>query len=171
LRRLRECPKPTIAMIEGYCVGGGLAVATHADIRIASEESIFGIPAARLGIAYSFDKLSKLVELVGPAAAKDILFTGRRLQADEAHRIGLLTRVVPKATLRTAVSDYTTMIVENAPLSVQAAKFTIHQVTLPAGDRDMETVAGMARRCFDSRDYREGREAFAAKRRPEFVGE
>src|SRR5690348_5456682 len=120
--------KPVIAAIEGYCIGGGLAVAMKADIRIATRDSVFGVPAARLGIAYPIESIRDLINLVGPSEAKWILFTGRQLDAPEALRIGLISRVVERGALDAAISELTNTLAENAPLSMQAAKATVDQI-------------------------------------------
>lgn len=169
-KRMVTLDKPLIAMIQGFCIGGGLGVATSADIRIASEDSQFGIPAARLGLAYAFESLRKLVDLVGPAYAKEIMFTARRLNAQEALRIGLVNRVVPAADLEATVREMAETIVRNAPLTIRSAKVTIDQVLLDPERRDMGRVEASFNACFDSDDYAMGRKAFMEKRTPEFSG-
>ncbi|MCA1646057.1 MAG: enoyl-CoA hydratase/isomerase family protein [Chloroflexi bacterium] len=168
--KLASFAKPTIASIRGYCLGGGLALAMQADLRIADATSQFGIPAARLGIAYGFDGLRRLVALVGPAHARLILYTGNRIDAAEAHRIGLVNQVVPVAELRSFVFDLAHQIAANAPLSVTASKIGIDQVLRDPADRDLDALARAAVVCFDSQDYREGRTAFREKRQPRFDG-
>jgi enoyl-CoA hydratase len=168
--KLGAFPKPTIARIRGFCLGGGLAIAMQTDLRIASEASQFGIPAALLGIAYGFDGLTKLVQLVGPAHARMILYTANRIDAREAERIGLINKAVPDAKLDQEVLAIARRIAENAPLSVHASKITISEVMKDPGERDLETVARATAACFDSADYREGRTAFLEKRRPRFQG-
>ncbi len=162
--------KPTIARIGGFCLGGGLAIAMQADMRIAGFDSQFGIPAARLGIAYGFDGLRKLVQLVGPAHARFILYTAERIDAREAERIGLINKAVPGHELDKAVQDIARAIAENAPLSIAASKLTINEVTKDPGDRDLEAIRRAGAACFDSADYKEGRTAFMEKRRPRFHG-
>jgi len=169
-RKLAEFPKPTIARIRGYCLGGGLAIAIHADLRIASPDSQFGIPAAKLGIAYGFEGLRRLVSLVGPAHARMILYTGERISADEALRIGLVNRVVPAEELESAVDKIAHTIASNAPLSVAASRIAIDQVLLDPAERDLDALARATAVCFDSEDYREGRAAFLEKRPPVFKG-
>jgi len=169
-RKLASFPKPTIAKIRGYCLGGGLAIAMQTDLRIASSDSQFGIPAARLGIAYGFDGLRRLVSLVGPAHARMILYTGERIGADEAARIGLINRVVPAEDLESSVSHVAHTIAENAPLSIAASRMAIDQVLQDPQDRDIEALARATAACFDSEDYREGRTAFIEKRKPQFKG-
>jgi enoyl-CoA hydratase len=168
--KLKAFGKPTIARIRGYCLGGGLAIAMQADLRIAATDSQFGIPAARLSIAYGFDGLRSLVNLVGPAHARMILYTARRISAAEAERIGLINKMVPDEELSDAVLDIARTIADNAPLSVAASKFTINEVLKDPSERDMGEVARLAKVCFDSEDYSEGRRAFAEKRAPVFSG-
>ena len=168
--KLAQFPKPTIARIRGYCLGGGLAIAMQTDIRIASADSQFGIPAAKLGIAYGFEGLRRLVSLVGPANARMIMYTAERIGADEALRIGLVNRVVPIDELDSAVDHVAQTIAGNAPLSVAASKVAIDQVLLDPKDRDLDALTRAATECFDSEDYREGRAAFLEKRSPVFRG-
>jgi len=168
--RLASFPKPLIAKIRGFCLGGGLGVAMQADMRIASEDSQFGIPAARLGIAYGFEVTRRLVSLVGPAHARGILMTAQRISAAEALRIGLINRMHPVEELDDAVAKIAATIVDNAPLSVRAAKLIIDQATRDPDKRDMDAIAAIMTACFDSADYREGRTAFMEKRKPVFAG-
>ena len=162
--------KPLIAMIRGYCIGGGLAVALQADIRIASEDSRFAIPAARLGLGYGFGGMRTLTDLVGPAKAKEIMFTARRFGAEEALRIGLVNRVVDGARLEEMVRHYAGLIADNAPLTVRAAKTAVGEALKDPADRDLAALEKMIRACFDSADYVEGRSAFMEKRAPRFSG-
>jgi enoyl-CoA hydratase/carnithine racemase len=168
--KLSRFPKPTIAMIRGYCLGGGLAIAMQTDLRIATHESQFGIPAARLGIAYGFEGLRNLVSLVGPANARMIMYTGERFGADEALRIGLINRVVPSDELENHVFALAQTIASNAPLSVAASRLTINQLLLDPQERDFDAVQRASVAAFDSEDYREGRAAFLEKRKPQFTG-
>ncbi len=163
-------PKPTIARIRGFCLGGGLAIAMQADLRIAAFDSQFGIPAARLSIAYGFDGLKKLVQLVGPAHARMILYTANRIDAHEAERIGLINKAVADEDLNDAVLEIARTIADNAPLSVAASKLTINEVMKDPNERDMEAVRRAGAVAFDSDDYKEGRTAFMEKRRPKFQG-
>ena len=162
--------KPLIAMIRGYCLGGGVAIAMAADMRIAADDARFGIPAARLGIAYGFGYLKKLVDLVGPAYAKEILLTARRLGAEEALRIGLVNHVVPVAELEAVVRETCATIIDNAPLSLIANKAIIDEIAKDPGERDMARLDELARLCYDSADYAEGRRAFMEKRKPVWSG-
>ncbi len=169
--RMATLHKPLIAMIDGFCLGGGLAIALNADMRFASEGAQFGVPAARLGIAYAFDSLRRLVTLVGPAMANEIMFTADRLNAETALRIGLINRVIPADDLEATVRELATTIVNNAPLSVNASKVTIKEILKDPEDRDMDGLADIAKACFDSADYAEGRQAFMEKRPPVFTGQ
>jgi enoyl-CoA hydratase/carnithine racemase len=168
--KLAAFPKATIARIRGFCLGGGLAIAMQTDLRIAAVDSEFGIPAARLGIAYGFDGLTKLVDLVGPAHARMILYTGTRIDAREAERIGLINKAVENEELNDTVLDLARTIADNAPLSIAASKLTIGEVLKDREERDLEAMRRATAACFDSADYREGRTAFMEKRRPRFQG-
>ena len=165
-----DYPKPTIACIRGFCLGGGMLVAMLSDIRIAADNSQFGIPAAKLGIAYGYDGLKHLVSLVGPSWARLLMYTGMRINSAEALRIGLVERVLPDAELWEATMDIARTISGNAPLAIKAAKLTISQVLKDAADRDMEAVKAIGTACMDSEDFREGRQAFMEKRKPQFKG-
>ena len=167
---LEESRKPTIAMIDGYCIGGGLAVAISCDIRICSAKSRFGIPAARLGLGYAFDGLRRLVGLVGPAFAKEIMFTASRFDSDRALATGLVNRVVVEGDLKKTVTELAETIAGNAPLTVAAAKRIIGEIQKDADERDLELCRSLVEACFDSEDYVEGRTAFMEKRKPNFVG-
>jgi enoyl-CoA hydratase/carnithine racemase len=168
--RLADFPKPIIARIRGYCLGGGLAIAMQADLRIASEDSQFGIPAARMGITYGLKNVQTLVSLVGPAHARMLLYTAARINSSEAMRIGLVNQVVENEQLSDVVAELARTIAENAPLSVRANKLIIDQVMLDPGERDLEAVKQAGIECLNSKDYREGRAAFMEKRAPRFRG-
>jgi enoyl-CoA hydratase len=167
---LADYPKPTIACIRGFCLGGGMQVAMLADIRIAATDSQFGIPAAKLGIAYGYDGLKHLVSLVGPSWARLLMYTGMRIGSAEAVRIGLVDRVVPDAELWEATTEIARTISGNAPLAIQAAKITIAQVLKDESKRDMDAIRDIGTACMDSEDFREGRRAFMEKRKPQFKG-
>jgi enoyl-CoA hydratase/carnithine racemase len=167
---LADYPKPVIACIRGFCLGGGMQVAMLADIRIASENSQFGIPAAKLGIAYGYDGLKHLVSLVGPSWARLIMYTGMRIDSAEGLRIGLVDRVVPDSELWSATTEIARTISGNAPLAIQAAKITIAQVLKDPDKRDMDAIKAIGTACMDSEDFREGRQAFMEKRKPKFKG-
>jgi enoyl-CoA hydratase len=167
---LADYPKPTIACIRGYCLGGGMQVAMLTDIRIAAEDGQFGIPAAKLGIAYGYDGLRNLVSLVGPSWARLLMYTGMRIDSKEALRIGLIDRVVPTDQLLGETLELATTIATNAPLAVKAAKITIAQVLKDPAGRDMEAIRQIGIDCMNSEDFREGRQAFMEKRKPQFKG-
>jgi len=168
---LARLDKPLIAMIDGYCVGGGLALALTADLRLASETSRLGIPAARLGLGYDYEGLATLARLVGPSVAKDMLFSARLLDAHEALRVGLVNRVLPPPQLEPAVHDYARSVAGNAPLTVRAAKAALRLFENGAPAPDTHAIARLVEQCFDSEDYREGRRAFMEKRTPVFKGQ
>ena len=167
---LGNFPKPTICCIRGFCLGGGMQVAMLTDIRIAAEDSQFGIPAAKLGIAYGYDGLRNLVSLVGPSWARLIMYTGMKIDAAEAVRIGLVDRVLPDAGLWDATMEVARTISGNAPLAIKAAKITIAQVLKDESQRDLEAIRAIGHACMDSADFREGRQAFMEKRKPQFTG-
>jgi enoyl-CoA hydratase len=167
---LADFPKPIIACIRGFCLGGGMQVAMAADIRLASENSQFGIPAAKLGIAYGYDGLKHLVSLVGPSWARLLMYTGTRIDSAEALRIGLVDRVLPDAELWNATTEIARNISGNAPLAIKAAKITIAQVLKDESHRDIDAIKAIGTACMDSEDFREGRQAFMEKRKPQFKG-
>jgi enoyl-CoA hydratase len=167
---LANYPKPTIACIRGFCLGGGMQVAMLTDIRFAAENSQFGIPAAKLGIAYGYDGLRNLVSLVGPSWARLIMYTGMRIDSAEALRIGLVDRVLADGELWNATMEVARTISGNAPLAIQAAKITIAQVLKDPDKRDMEAIKAIGTACMDSEDFKEGRTAFMEKRKPKFKG-
>jgi enoyl-CoA hydratase/carnithine racemase len=169
-KRLLEFPKPVIAKIQGFCMGGGLGIAMSCDMRIAGTGSEFGIPAARLGIAYGWDMVRSLVDLVGPAHAHFILMTGGRFAGEEAERMGLINKLHPAESLDAEVAKITSAIAVNAPLSLLANKRTVRAVLSDPAARNMAAIEAAAVACFDSADYREGRRAFMEKRKPVFTG-
>lgn len=167
---IHQCPKPTIAMIRGYCIGGGLGIALCCDLRIAAENSIFGIPAAKLGLGYGYSNLRKLVDVVGPATAKEIFYTARRFNAAEALGMRLVNRTVPDGELEDFVRGYADRIAENAPLTVQSVNLIVNEIVKDPSARDMAKCDDLTAACFASADYVEGRRAFMEKRKPDFVG-
>ncbi len=169
-RAWADLDKPIIAMIRGYCIGGGLLTAMQADIRIASDDSQFGVPAARLGLGYAFEGVQALTALVGPSWTSEILFSARRLSADEAQRIGLVNRVVPVVELEEQVRTLAASIAANAPLTVTACKVAIREAMRTPDERDLTRVDRLVEECFRSEDYREGQAAFVEKRPPQFKG-
>ncbi len=168
--KLQETLKPTIAMIRGYCIGGGLATALSCDIRIAAEGSRFGIPAAKLGLGYAYDGIKKLIDTVGPAFAREIFYTARQFSAEEALAMGLINRLVPAGELEGYVKNYCDMIAANAPLTIRAAKQTVREALKDESTRDMALCQRVVAECFASEDYAEGRTAFMEKRKPVFKG-
>jgi enoyl-CoA hydratase len=167
---LAEYPKPTIACIQGFCLGGGMQLAMLADIRIAAHSSQFGIPAAKLGIAYGYEGLRHLVSLVGPSWARLLMYTGMRIDCAEALRIGLIERLIPDDQLWGEAMAIAETIAQNAPLAIKAAKITIAQVLKDESGRDMDAIKAIGTACMDSSDFREGRQAFMEKRKPQFQG-
>lgn len=167
---LAELDKPVIAMIHGYCLGGGLAVALTADLRLASRDAQFAIPAARLGLGYRFSGVKVLVDLVGPGWASAILLTGHRFSAEEAFQMGLIHRVTAKTELETEVRELAATLASNAPLTLRAAKVAIREACKDPADRDLKRCTELVDACFESEDYREGRSAFLDKRTPQFRG-
>lgn len=168
--RLAAFPKPVIAAIRGYCLGGGLGLALLADLRLASDDAVFGIPAARLGLAYGVELTARLVATVGHAWARYLLFTADRIGAAEAGRIGLVHRVVAGGRLEEDVAALAQGVAERAPLSQRAAKIVIESLITPGGGGDFRAAEAAVAACFDSEDYREGRRAFREKRPPRFAG-
>jgi enoyl-CoA hydratase/carnithine racemase len=168
--KIAALPKPTIAMVNGFCLGGGLALAVSCDLRFCSSKSRFGLPAARLGLGYPFEGLRRLVNTVGVGQAKDIVFSARKLESDEALRIGLVQQVVEEDDLEKTVFDYAETVAGNAPLTVGALKFIIGETQKDQADRDMDKCQSMVDACFASEDYIEGRRAFMEKRPPQFKG-
>src|SRR5215813_12221371 len=165
-----DYPKPTIAMIRGYCIGGGVGLALCCDLRICSDDARFAVPAAKLGLGYPYHGLKKLVDVVGPSFAKEIFYTARQFDAEEARLMGLVNRVVKADELHAYVQKYADAIGENAPLTVAAAKFTIGETVKDESKRDLAKCAAMVKKCFESDDYTEGRRAFMEKRMPVFTG-
>ena len=161
---------PVIAMIHGFCMGGGVGIALQADLRYAAADARFGIPAARLGLGYSASSLETLVRLVGPAAAKEMLFTARGFGADEALGVGLVNGVYPASELEKAVRELGGRMAENAPLTLRSVKSICGELARQPSERDPRRVAAGIAACFESDDFREGVRAFLEKRPPRFRG-
>lgn len=169
-RALKEVNKPTIAMIRGYCVGGGVSTAMSCDLRIAAEGSTFAVPAARLGLGYEYDGVRKLMDVVGPSFAKEIFFTARQFTAVEALTMGMINRLLPADQLETYVRDCAAGIAANAPLTVSSIKTIVAEALKDESVRDRRLCQEVVDRCFNSADYAEGRQAFMEKRKPKFTG-
>jgi enoyl-CoA hydratase/carnithine racemase len=167
---LYNFPKPTIARIEGYCIGGGMNLAVCCDLRFCSDGSKFGIPAAKLGLGYGYTGLKRLSDIVGISRAMEMFYTARQFTAAEASHMGLVNAVVPAAALDAAVAETTRMISENAPLTIAAIKASAREIAKPSGERDHARLDRMVQACFHSSDYIEGRRAFMEKRKPKFTG-
>ena len=165
---IRGAARPVIAMAQGFCIGGGLAIALACDLRVADASAQFSLPPARLGLAYPLDGLRDLVAAVGTPAAKDMLFTARRVKADEALRLGLIDRLATDVESETRA--LCAEIAAGAPLTITHAKRAIDQIAGNPGAVPQDEIARLAARCFDSADYAEGRKAFAEKRKPLFSG-
>jgi enoyl-CoA hydratase/carnithine racemase len=166
-------PKPTIAMIRGYCIGGGMGLAACADIRICSPHSRFAIPAAKLGLGYDYPGVKRLVDLVGPSFAKEIFFTARQFDAAEAREMGFANRIVPDEEIEAYVRNYAETIAGNAPLTVNSIKFIVGETVKDESKRDLGRCSELVAQCFASKDYVEGvegRQAFMEKRKPVFTG-
>lgn len=162
--------KPTIARIQGYCVGGGVALALCCDMRICGETSKFAVPAAKLGLGYSVANVKRAVDILGPSNTKEVFFTARMFTAGEAQGMGLVNRVVPEAQLDDYVADYAARIAANAPLTIAAIKATVAELAKDEAERDIARCNAMIKACFASQDYIEGRRAFMEKRAPKFAG-
>ncbi len=167
---LQNCPKPTIAMIRGYCIGGGTGIAAGCDIRIASDDARFAITAAKLGLGYRYPGVKRVADLVGPSFTAEIFFTGRQFSAAEALAMNLVNRVVPVAELEKYTLEYANAIVANAPLTIAAVKRCLIEYQKHPREQDLDACQAMIDACFASDDYREGQAAFMEKRKPVFMG-
>ena len=167
---LNAVAKPTIAQVNGYCIGGGLAIAIGCDIRICSENSTFGVPAAKLGIGYKAKGIRELERLVGPAFTAEIFYTARQFSAEEARIMGLVNRVVTEVNLESTVGDMIGRIARNAPLSIKAVKESLIETGKPEIEWDLSAHEATVKQCQTSADYTEGRTAFMEKRKPNFIG-
>jgi enoyl-CoA hydratase/carnithine racemase len=167
---VHEFPKPTIAMIRGFCVGGGMGIASCCDLRIASEDARFAVPAAKLGLGYGYPGVKRLMDIVGPSFTKEIFFTARLFEVMEAVEMGLVNRVVENGELEFYVKDYAATIAANAPLTVDSIKFIVGEACKDELKRDMKRCEDLVDACFKSEDYKEGRAAFMEKRKPAFKG-
>jgi enoyl-CoA hydratase/carnithine racemase len=170
LMSIYNFPKPTLACIRGYCIGGGVNVAISCDMRIAASDAVFSVPAAKLGLGYRYSAMKNLVDLIGPGAAKDLFFTARRLDAQEALQLGLISRVCETEKLPALLSEYTSALAANAPITIAAAKAITKEILKPSPELDMALCQQLIRNCFESADYAEGRKSFMEKRKPIFKG-
>ena len=168
--KLEAFPKPTIAQINGFCIGGGVALSLSCDMRICGKGSQFAVPAAKLGLGYGFPGINRLVNVVGPSFAKEIFFTARRFDAEESRVMGLVNRVVEDEDVAQVAEDTAKMIAANAPMTVASVKFIVGETLKDESKRDEEECARRVKACLDSHDYVEGRRAFLEKRKPQFVG-
>lgn len=170
-RLIEKFPKPTIAKINGYCIGGGLNLAACCDMRICSDKSRFAMPAAKLALGYPYDAIRRLIGAIGPGAAKQLMFTAKSIDAETAYRLDFVQDIVAEADLDENVQDLADTISGNAPLTIEAMKFISGQVLEPdPARRDLQRCDAMVAECFASEDYVEGRAAFMEKRKPRFRG-
>ncbi|HVB48566.1 MAG TPA: enoyl-CoA hydratase [Burkholderiales bacterium] len=165
-----RCTKPVIAKIRGICFGGGLGLAAACDVRIAADDALFRMPAARLGLGYNFVGIKRFVDLMGSMNVADIFFSARKFDAADALRMGFVSRVIPAAELEREVDAYCRLVADNAPLTIAAAKRAIREAVTDTATRDLAGLQSMLEACFDSEDYKEGRTAFMEKRAPRFKG-
>ena len=170
LAAIYGCAKPTVACIRGWCIGGGVNVAISCDLRLAADDAVFSIPAARLGLGYRLSALRNLVNLVGVGVAKDLFFTARRIDAAEARQVGLVTRIAPVADLPALLAETTEALAANAPLTIRAGKRIMEELLREDAAADPDLCRRLILECFESEDYAEGRRAFMEKRKPEFKG-
>ena len=167
---IAELPKPTIAMIRGYCIGGGLGLAVACDLRVCSEGSKFALPAAKLGLGYGYSGMRSFIDLLGPAVTKEIFYTARQYDAATALRWGLVNHALPDAEVESFVMAMAETIAANAPLTVAAVKGIALEALRDPDKRDLKRAQALVDACFASKDYVEGRRAFMEKRKPNFVG-
>jgi enoyl-CoA hydratase/carnithine racemase len=171
LHAIQDSRKPSVAMIYGFCMGGGLEVALACDLRYCGRSAQFGIPAAKLGLAYNVEGHKRLLETVGHARTREIMFLGRRYSADEAFQMGLVNRVLEDAVLEPHVTEVLKTLCDNAPLAIANSKTIIEEYAKAEGAPDHKAMQAAIERCAKSQDYQEGRRAFMEKRKPAFKGE
>lgn len=170
LHSIQGSLKPSVAMIHGYCLGGGLEVALACDLRYCGRSAQFGIPAAKLGLAYNIEGHKRLLETVGHARAREIMFLGRRYAAEEAAAMGLVQRVLDDSELERHVGEVIATLCDNAPLSIANSKTILEEYAKASGMPDVPRMHAAIERCAASSDYVEGRRAFMEKRKPRFTG-
>lgn len=169
-KSLADHPKPTVAMIRGFCIGGGLNIAACCDLRVCGESSRFAVPAAKLGLGYGASTLRRLMALVGPQFALEFLLTAQHFTSAEAQRIGLVNRVVADGDVEKYTLELVDKIAHNAPLTMLAAKRVVHELLKDPAEQDLAAAEALVKKCFDSEDYKEGRQAFSERRKPVFKG-
>lgn len=167
---LYHFPKPTIAKITGYCIGGGMNLAACCDLRYCNEGAKFGIPAAKLGLGYGYAPIRRAAEIIGLSRTMEMIYTARQFTAKEAYDIGLVNRVLPDGELDDIVAETCAQIAANAPMTIALAKASAREIGRPNAERDLDKLVAMSKACFDSADYAEGRKAFMEKRKPRFEG-
>lgn len=167
---ISACSKPTVAAISGFCMGGGMGIASACDLRVAQEGAVFGIPAAKLGVGYPPSAMRFVVAAVGAQRAMEMFFTARRVSATEALQMGFLARSFEEESFEGGVDDLAAAIAANAPLTMRAAKAAIRAAAQLPNAPSLEECEALAKACFDSADYMEGRTAFLEKRAPKFSG-
>jgi len=169
-KRLQSCDKPVLAVIRGYCLGAGVNIALTCDLRIASDDARFGVPAAKMGLGYRASSTKNMVDTIGPANTREMLITARQFSAAEALAMGLVQRVVPTAALEAEALETCAGIASNAPLTMRTAKRIVRELLKTPGSFDEAACKAFVRECFESSDYKEGRRAFMEKRKPAFQG-
>ena len=170
LHSIQDSRKPSVAMIYGFCMGGGLEVALACDLRYCGRSAQFGIPAAKLGLAYNVEGHKRLIETVGHARAREIMFLGRRYNAEEGLAMGLVNQVFHDAELESEAARIIDQLCENAPISIANSKTIIEEYVKASGAPDEANMKAAIERCAKSGDYQEGRRAFMEKRKPAFKG-
>lgn len=167
---VQHCSKPVIAKIRGVCMGGGLGLAAACDLRVCSNDARFRMPAALLGLGYPLLGVQRFVEVMGAQATVDIFLTARTFDAEEALRIGLVSRVVGAGDIDDATNELARSVSEQAPLTLRALKLAVQASLVEPAQRNVEAVQAAIDACFASADLQEGTRAFQEKRKPRFAG-